>query len=222
MSTRGVPEAPARTMLGQRALESPTVLVTNQHSLSDAEDFTEGYRTLKLGPVVGEPTAGWIIYTWDARLVDGIDVAPAAHARQGRRRHRHGAPSAAGGRSSSRDPVGETLGDGSRSSTRRFGCSSSGSGGRSELRRLRRPRRAEIGGPGPECPPQLARNLASAGGTSPPPMGLARRFRRAAAAGVVCGTPTQVIRGSPTRLEVVARPPAPSPQITELVGSVRA
>ena len=47
------------------------MLVTNQHSLSDAEDFTEGYRTLKLGPVVGEPTAGWIIYTWDARLVDG-------------------------------------------------------------------------------------------------------------------------------------------------------
>ncbi|HEX5069274.1 MAG TPA: S41 family peptidase [Vicinamibacterales bacterium] len=71
MSTRGVPEAPARGVLGQRALESATVLVTNQHSLSDAEDFTEGYRTLKLGPVVGEPTAGWIIYTWDARLVDG-------------------------------------------------------------------------------------------------------------------------------------------------------
>ncbi len=71
MSTRDLPEAPARTVLGQRALESATVLVTNQHSLSDAEDFTEGYRTLKLGPVVGEPTAGWIIYTWDARLVDG-------------------------------------------------------------------------------------------------------------------------------------------------------
>lgn len=71
MSTRLVPDAPARTVLGQRALESPTVLVTNQHSLSDAEDFTEGYRALKLGPVIGEPTAGWIIYTWDARLVDG-------------------------------------------------------------------------------------------------------------------------------------------------------
>ena len=71
MSTRSVPEAPARAVLGQRALESATVLVTNQHSLSDAEDFTEGYRTLKLGPVVGEPTAGWIIYTWDTRLVDG-------------------------------------------------------------------------------------------------------------------------------------------------------
>lgn len=71
MSLRGLPESPARTVLGQRALELPTVLVTNQHSLSDAEDFTEGYRTLKLGPVVGEPTAGWIIYTWNTTLVDG-------------------------------------------------------------------------------------------------------------------------------------------------------
>jgi len=71
MSLRGLPEAPARAVLGQRALESPTVLVVNQHSLSDAEDFTEGYRALKLGSVVGEPTAGWIIYTWNARLVDG-------------------------------------------------------------------------------------------------------------------------------------------------------
>lgn len=71
MTLRGRPTAPARTILGQRALESPTILVTNQHSLSDAEDFTEGYRKLKLGKVVGEPTAGWIIYTWGARLVDG-------------------------------------------------------------------------------------------------------------------------------------------------------
>jgi C-terminal processing protease CtpA/Prc len=71
MSLRGLPEAPARSVLGQRALESPTVLLTNQHSLSDAEDFTEGYRTLKLGQVVGEPTAGWIIYTWDTHLFDG-------------------------------------------------------------------------------------------------------------------------------------------------------
>jgi len=71
MSLRGLPESPARTVLGQRALESPTVLVTNQHSLSDAEDFTEGYRALKLGPIVGEPTAGWIVYTWNDTLFDG-------------------------------------------------------------------------------------------------------------------------------------------------------
>ncbi len=73
MARRGVPIPPvsSRTALGQRALERPTVLVTNQHSLSDAEDFTEGYRTLKLGKVVGEPTAGWIIYTGNIALIDG-------------------------------------------------------------------------------------------------------------------------------------------------------
>jgi len=71
MTKRGIPTAPARSSLGQRALEKPTVLVTNQHSLSDAEDFTEGYRAMRLGKVVGEPTAGWIIYTWNTRLMDG-------------------------------------------------------------------------------------------------------------------------------------------------------
>lgn len=71
MTSRDEPTAPARSVLGQRALERPTILVTNQHSLSDAEDFTEGYRSLKLGKVVGEPTAGWIIYTGGTQLIDG-------------------------------------------------------------------------------------------------------------------------------------------------------
>jgi Tol biopolymer transport system component len=71
MRERGLWNVPARSNLGQRALERPTVLVTNQHSLSDAEDFTEGYRSLKLGKVVGEPTSGWIIFTWNVGLFDG-------------------------------------------------------------------------------------------------------------------------------------------------------
>jgi Tol biopolymer transport system component len=71
MTLRGLSGTPARTVLGQRALHRPTILVTNQHSLSDAEDFTEGYRTLRLGQVIGEPTAGWIIYTWNQSLLDG-------------------------------------------------------------------------------------------------------------------------------------------------------
>ncbi|HKR13460.1 MAG TPA: S41 family peptidase [Pyrinomonadaceae bacterium] len=71
MSLRGLTGTPARTVLGQRALNRPTILVTNQHSLSDAEDFAEGYRTLRLGQTVGEPTAGWIIYTWNQGLIDG-------------------------------------------------------------------------------------------------------------------------------------------------------
>ena len=70
MTERDHPETPARSALGQRSLELPTVLVVNQNSLSDAEDFTEGYRTLKLGKVVGVPTAGWIIFTGSASLID--------------------------------------------------------------------------------------------------------------------------------------------------------
>jgi tricorn protease len=74
MTSRGGPSAPGRSQLGQRALGVPTILVTNQHSLSDAEDFTEGYRALKLGKVVGEPTAGWIVYTSNMPLIDGTVV----------------------------------------------------------------------------------------------------------------------------------------------------
>jgi len=71
MTARDLPPAAARSARGQRSLEKPTILVINRHSLSDAEDFTEGYRTMKLGEVVGEPTAGWIIYTGGTALVDG-------------------------------------------------------------------------------------------------------------------------------------------------------
>jgi tricorn protease len=74
MTPRGLPASPARTSLGQRSLELPTILVTNQHSLSDAEDFTEGYKQLKLGKVVGEPTSGWIIFTGSATLIDGTSI----------------------------------------------------------------------------------------------------------------------------------------------------
>lgn len=74
MTERGLWGVSARSALGQRSLERPTVLVTNQHSLSDAEDLTEGYRSLKLGKVVGEPTSGWIIFTWNVGLFDGTTL----------------------------------------------------------------------------------------------------------------------------------------------------
>ena len=75
MTFRGFEDAqPARSILGQRALERPTVLVTNRVTLSDGEDFSEGYRELGLGKVVGEPTAGWIIYTSNEKLIDGSSV----------------------------------------------------------------------------------------------------------------------------------------------------
>lgn len=74
MQLRNFPEVNARSMLGQRSLERGTVLVVDQNTLSDGEDFTEGYRALGLGQVVGEPTAGWIIFTWSATLVDGTTL----------------------------------------------------------------------------------------------------------------------------------------------------
>ena len=74
MTTRDLFPVPSRSALGQRALGLPTVLVTNESSLSDAEDFTEGYRTLGVGKVVGQPTAGWIIYTGPQPLIDGSAV----------------------------------------------------------------------------------------------------------------------------------------------------
>jgi tricorn protease len=74
MTPRGFSTSPSRTVLGQRALELPTILVTNRHTLSDGEDFTEGYRSSHLGKVVGEPTAGWIIYTSGVQLIDGSNL----------------------------------------------------------------------------------------------------------------------------------------------------
>ena len=74
MTQRGYFPVPSRQALGQRALGKPTVLVTNESSLSDAEDFSEGYRTLGLGKIVGQPTAGWIIYTGPETLIDGSTV----------------------------------------------------------------------------------------------------------------------------------------------------
>ena len=71
ISRRGSADAPGRIYVGQRALDLPTVLVTNRQSISDAENFTEGYRALKLGKVVGEPTAGGVIFTSDVTLLDG-------------------------------------------------------------------------------------------------------------------------------------------------------
>ena len=74
MVQRGLPAVSGRFILGQRALQAPTILITNQQSVSDAENFTEGYRVLGLGKVVGEPTAGADIYTSSGTMVDGTTV----------------------------------------------------------------------------------------------------------------------------------------------------
>ncbi len=74
MTPRDGSTAPGRQLLGQRSLGLPTILVTNESTLSDGEDFTEGYRTLGLGKTVGTPTAGWIVFTGSQRLIDGSAV----------------------------------------------------------------------------------------------------------------------------------------------------
>ncbi|MDA1190873.1 MAG: S41 family peptidase, partial [Candidatus Poribacteria bacterium] len=58
-------------LAGNRILEKPVILLANEHSGSNAEMFTEGFRRLGLGKVVGQPTAGAVIWTWGWGLLDG-------------------------------------------------------------------------------------------------------------------------------------------------------
>ena len=97
MTPRDGSTEPGRQALGQRSLGLPTVLVTNESTLSDGEDFTEGYRTLGLGKVVGTPTAGWIIFTGAARLIDGSSVRVPGERIRGYAGAGYGDASAAGG-----------------------------------------------------------------------------------------------------------------------------
>ena len=90
MTTRGLPSAPACTLLGQRVLEHPTILVTNEASLSDAEDFTEGYRTLDPERWSVSRLRDWIIYTSNCFSRRWIKPAHPVHPRAGPRRRGHG------------------------------------------------------------------------------------------------------------------------------------
>ncbi len=53
------------------ALELPSACLTNEYSFSNAEIFSEGYRRMGLGPIIGEPTAGGVIGTGSYALWDG-------------------------------------------------------------------------------------------------------------------------------------------------------
>lgn len=55
----------------ERAYTRPIILLINEGSLSDAECFSNGFRELGLGKIVGVPTMGWIIFTSGQVLVDG-------------------------------------------------------------------------------------------------------------------------------------------------------
>jgi C-terminal processing protease CtpA/Prc len=62
---------PDTHLAGSRILEKPVILIVNEHSASNAEMFSEGFRRLGLGKVVGVPTAGAVIWTTNWRLLDG-------------------------------------------------------------------------------------------------------------------------------------------------------
>jgi Tol biopolymer transport system component/C-terminal processing protease CtpA/Prc len=54
--------------------DKPIVLLINEQSLSDAEMTSEGFKTLKLGKIIGNETYRWIIFTSGIGLVDGSTV----------------------------------------------------------------------------------------------------------------------------------------------------
>ena len=68
---RGLISTADTNLAGNRILEQPVILITNEHSGSNAEMFSEGFQKLGLGKVVGMPTAGAVIWTWGWGLLDG-------------------------------------------------------------------------------------------------------------------------------------------------------
>lgn len=70
-SLRGRGYSAGTNFTGGRILEKPLTLITNEQTASDAEIFSEGFRRLGLGKVIGQPTAGAVIYTSSWQLLDG-------------------------------------------------------------------------------------------------------------------------------------------------------
>jgi C-terminal processing protease CtpA/Prc len=68
---RGGAATSSVNLAGGRILDRPTIVLTNEHSGSNAEMFSEGYRALGLGKVVGKPSAGAVIWTSGWQLLDG-------------------------------------------------------------------------------------------------------------------------------------------------------
>lgn len=65
------PRDAVRSTQPVRHWNKPIILLINQNSASDAEIFPYGFRTLKLGKIVGVPTPGYVIGTYGGQLVDG-------------------------------------------------------------------------------------------------------------------------------------------------------
>lgn len=71
---RSAPGATSENAFRGDALELPSALLVNAGSASNAEMLAEGFRRLKIGPIVGEPTAGAVIGTSGLTLWDGGSV----------------------------------------------------------------------------------------------------------------------------------------------------
>jgi Tol biopolymer transport system component len=60
--------------LRSKAYEKPMALLINNYSGSNSEIFSEGFRKLNLGKIIGEPTSGGVIGTAEYYLIDGTQI----------------------------------------------------------------------------------------------------------------------------------------------------
>jgi tricorn protease len=51
--------------------DKPVVLITNEVTLSDGEMTANGFKALNRGPIVGNTTYGWLIFTTGSMLING-------------------------------------------------------------------------------------------------------------------------------------------------------
>jgi tricorn protease len=65
---RGMSETPQSTF---GMANKPVVLLINEVTLSDGEMTANGFKALKRGPIVGNTTYGWLIFTTSTRLMNG-------------------------------------------------------------------------------------------------------------------------------------------------------
>jgi tricorn protease len=65
---RGMPETQQSTF---GYADRPVVLLTNEVTLSDGEMTANGFKALQRGPIVGNTTYGWLIFTTSSGLLNG-------------------------------------------------------------------------------------------------------------------------------------------------------
>jgi tricorn protease len=65
---RGLSETPQSTF---GVTDKPIVLLVNEVTLSDGEMTANGFKALERGPIIGNTTYGWLIFTTGVRLMNG-------------------------------------------------------------------------------------------------------------------------------------------------------